>query len=321
VAQIEQAISFCETVTSKAVHSELDEVLASAYSDKSSLTGEPGEALKTIDQSIRLYESIVRLGSRNDLLADLAGEYLKKAALACDSGFPEMAVDASDKAIGCYRQAIPMQKRPELRQSLSKLLTEAYRTRIELATGNQEFPVAIVLADEAIAYLQEIAPLQNPLELAESLIGMHMEKAGAMTAIGDRRSAVIHHDQAIALYGRVVQEHGRHDLLYDLASLVCNKALAVRGLGQGISAIALFDQAIAVFEHLAEEQGIGDVISDLTRARVFRAGIVHETGDHRAAREQASKAIEALRTEMRKTEGVVLKGTLKWATERLADLQ
>ena len=84
-----------------------------------------------------------------------------------------------------------------------------------------------------------------------------MNKALAVSALGDNRAAVGLYDRAIEIRERLVHQEGRWELANDLAMAYMNKAIAVSALGDHRAALALYDRAIESMSAWCTRKGGG----------------------------------------------------------------
>ena len=59
-----------------------------------------------------------------------------------------------------------------------------------------------------------------------------MNKANAVSDLGDKRGAVVLYDQTIAILERLVKQEGRRELVGDLAWVAANRSVVLIALGE-----------------------------------------------------------------------------------------
>ena len=72
---------------------------------------------------------------------------------------------------------------------------------------------------------------RGQLEWLNSLAAAYMNKASAVSVLGDKITAVALYDRAIEIRERLVNRIGRSEVADDLATAYMNKAVAVRDMG------------------------------------------------------------------------------------------
>jgi hypothetical protein len=86
-----------------------------------------------------------------------------------------------------------------------------------------------------------------------------MNKATAVSALGDERAAVALYDQAIAIRERLVLREGRSELQGDLARVVAGRAETLLRLGDRQRARAEGREAVAVLQAEVARTGRADL--------------------------------------------------------------
>ena len=106
-----------------------------------------------------------------------------------------------------------------------------------------------------------------------------MNKARAVSALGDMGGAVTLYDRAIVIRERLVNQEGRSELANGLAMAYMNKANAKWVNGDQQGALALLDQAIAIRERLVNQEGRRELANDLAMAYNNKALVVSALGE------------------------------------------
>ncbi len=128
-----------------------------------------------------------------------------------------------------------------------------------------------------------------------------MNKANAVSDLGDNRAAVTLYDQAIAIPSvwSTTRAAANSPTIWPRLYEQGHRGEA---LGDNRAAVTLYDQAIAIRERLVNDEGHSELANDLANAYMNKASAVRDLGDNRAAVTLYDQAI-AIRERLVNNEG------------------
>ena len=98
-------------------------------------------------------------------------------------------------------------------------------------------------------------------------LSVYMNKAAAVSALGDKHAAVSLYDRAISIYERLVDQEGRRELTGNLAWVQAYQAGILKQIGERTRARTLAHSAIATLQTEVKRTGRADLQSVLNWAR------------------------------------------------------
>ena len=227
-------------------------------------------ALEISAEAVLVYERLVNVQNRQELLNNLAGSYNNKGISLDNLGRLNEAIVEYNKAIEILKNLVG-NGRSELLNDLAMVYLNKGVSLDNLGRLDE----AIAEYDKAIEIRKELVE-NGRSELSNDLAAAYLNKGVSLRQLGRLNEAIAEYDKAIEIRKELV-ENGRSELSNELAIAYLNKGNALDSLSRLSEAIEFYDDAINLWEQMLKngyayilpnlEVGFGNLINTNRKAR------------------------------------------------------
>ena len=227
--------------------------------------------LEVADCGEKLYEHLVKVLDRHDLLSRYAATLISKGNSLWNLDKLNEALVEYDKAISIYERLVNKEQQTHLTDDLAM----AYMNKGLALWNLTRLDEALAEYDKAIEIYERLVHEEKQTHLANDLARAYMNKGVALKRPPKLNEALAVFEKAIAIYERLVYEEQQTHLSNDLARAYLNKGNALLDLTKFSEALAEYDKAIEIYERLVDEEKQTHLANDLARAYMNK-GVVLE---------------------------------------------